>query len=78
MRVNTLLQSRALCRRANHLAQVLLRVGFPTAETDKEQITGLAAALAQVLGQQAHTWRGNVRITILLRLRGLDMQCLTA
>jgi hypothetical protein len=78
MRVDAFCQASAFCGRANHLAQVLLHIGPAAPETDKKQIAELAAALTQVLGQKAHARRGDVRIAILLRLRGLDVQSLTA
>ena len=78
MWVDALLKVRTPCGRADHLAQVLLRVGTAAAQTDEQQIAGLAATLANVLGQQAHARCGDVRVAILLRLRGLDVQRLPA
>lgn len=73
MRVDALLQICTPCGRANHLAEVLLRIGPPTTNADEQQIAGLPRTLAHVFGQQAHARRGYVRVTILLRLPGLDM-----
>jgi len=73
-RVNALLEARAPGRRANQLAQVLLRVRPAAAETDEQEIHELAPAIAQILGQQAHARRGDVRVTVLLSFGGLDVQ----
>ena len=78
MRVYPFLQIRALCGGANQLAQVLLRVGFAAAQTDEQPIFRLARTFAHVLGQNRHARRGNVRVAILLRFRGLDVQGLAA
>ena len=68
MWVDTLIDACALYRRADHLAQVLLCVGPTATDADKQQLSGLAVALAQILGQQTHTRRGNMRVAALLRL----------
>lgn len=73
VRVDALGEARPFCRRPDQLAQVLLCVGLAAAQADEEPILRPAAALAHGLGQNRHTRRGDVRVTVLLGFGGLDV-----
>ena len=53
-------------------------MGSAAAQTHKQQIAGLAAAFAHILGQQARIGRGEVRIAAFSSLGSLDEQRLAA